>query len=319
MIDSGAPTNRPILITSPAGRREFAPPHGGGKEKTRLPTRQRQAQRLSSRFNDLAQALEHDRVTAQTSLPATDPELVLVFETRGKVAEVFDAAKKVGLELLIEVEDEFEPDEDFQKGTVKPADVPGFLHVALTNATAMQQLLQLWEMWSRDEPLVGFGGKNSGLASLFTHLKDVRPWGPEDRIRSTGLAEAIEQRINDGIADVPIEVQLWYYDAAERRQQSETDMRAAIENVGGQVVLAASHEDSATTVCRAWYPLTPSVLCSIRPPKRSSSYEARTSSFSDRAGNRSSRRQTFNRASPCRTGRRCRPATRPSRCLMGFR
>lgn len=244
MIDAGELTNRPILITSPTGRREFAPPQGGSKEKTKLPSRERQVERLSPRFADIARALDRQRVTAQTSLPATDPELVLVFETRGKVADVFGAARKAGLELLVEVEEEFEPDEDFEKGTVKPADVPGYLHVALTSATAMDQLLQLWEMWSRGESLPsGFGGKGSGFASLFTHLKDVRPWGPQDRVRATGLAEAIEERIRDDVADVPIEVELWYYGSASRRRQSEADMRALIEDAQGQVVAVASHED----------------------------------------------------------------------------
>jgi len=242
MSDSGALANRPILITLPTGRREFATPGGGGGESARLPTRERQAQRLTSRFEDLSRAIEQQRVTALTSLPATDPELVLVFETRGSVAEVFSAAKKAGLELLIEVEEEFEPDDDFQKVSVKPAVVPGFLHVALTNAAAMQQLVQLWEIWLRGEPLEGFGGRNSGLASLFAHLKDVRPWGPSDRIRATGLAEAIQDRIAAGIEDIPIEVELWYYESAERRRQSEIDMRAAIERAGGQVGQVASHD-----------------------------------------------------------------------------
>jgi hypothetical protein len=244
MIDSGASTNRPILITSPTDRRGFAPRAGGSKEKTKLPSRERQVERLRPRFADIARALDEQRITAQTSLPATDPELVVVFETRGKVADVFNAARKAGLELLIEVEDEFEPDEDFEKGTVKQADVPGFLHVALTSAAAMEQLLRLWDIWSRDEPLPsGFGGKGSGLASLFTHLKDVRPWGPQDRVRATGLAEAIEERISDGITDVPVEVELWHYGSADRRRQSETEVRALIEDAQGQVVATASHED----------------------------------------------------------------------------
>ena len=241
MSDRGASRNRPVLLTFPTGRRQFAGRRGGG-ETARLPSRQRQVDRLTSRFTDLTRALDQQRVTATTSLPATDPELVVVFETRGRVAEVFSAAKKAGLELLIEVEDDFEPDDDFQKESVNPANVPGFLHVALTSAAALKQLLQLWEMWSRGEQLKGFGGRTSGLASLFAHLKDVRPWGPLDRIRATGLAEAINERINAGIDDLPIEVELWYYDSAERRQQSEVEVRAAIEAAGGQVGLVASHD-----------------------------------------------------------------------------
>jgi len=213
-----------------------------GGESARLPTRGRQTQRLTPRFDALITSLEQQRVTAQTSLPASDPELVLVFETRGSVSEVFTAVKKAGLELLIEVEDEFEPDEDFQKEAAKPADVPGLLHVALASLEAVRQLRQLWETWSRGEPLVGFGGMGSGLASLFNHLKDVRPWGPDDRVRSTGLVDAIEDRLASGVQEVPIEAELWFYESTARRSEAETDVRNAIAELGGRVTLTAIHE-----------------------------------------------------------------------------
>jgi hypothetical protein len=165
----------------------------------------------------------------------------LVFETRGSVSDVFDAVTRAGLQLLIEVEDEFEPDEDFQKSTTRPGDVPGLLHVALAGLEAVQQLRQSWETWSRGEPLEGLGGMTSGLASLFRHLKDVRPWGPEDRVRSTGLVDAINDWLALGIVEVPIEVEIWFYDSATRRSQAETDVRAAISDVGGRVVRSAIH------------------------------------------------------------------------------
>ena len=242
MTDSGSPVYRPILLTSPADRRVFAP-FGRGGESARLPSRGRQAQRLTPRFDALITALELQRVTAQTSLPANDPELVLVFETRGSVSEVFEAARRAGLELLIEVEDEFEPDDDFQKNAVNPAAVPGFLHIALASLGATNQLRQLWETWSRGEPLVGLGGRASGLASLFNHLQDVRPWGPGDRVRSTGLLDAIEDRLAMGVQEVSIEAELWFYDSVSRRSAAETAVRQAIGELGGRVTQSAIHEE----------------------------------------------------------------------------
>jgi hypothetical protein len=242
MTDVAAGPQRPILLTSPRGRRTYKP-FGGGRETVRLPDRTRQAERLTSRFQALLQALEASRVTIQTSLPAADPELVLVFETRGGVADVLSAARKAGIQLLLEVEDEFDPDEDFQKDAKKPALVPGFLHVALTNLTAMRELLRLWGMWTSGEPLPrGLGGMGSGLASLFGHLSDVREWGPRDRIRATGLAELIAERIDQGIGEVPVEVELWFYESAERRQTAETAVRATVAAAGGRVTQTASYE-----------------------------------------------------------------------------
>ena len=233
--------NRPVLLTLPADRRSFAP-RGRGSEGARLPSRARQAQRLTSRFDALITSLQEQRATAQTSLPATDPELVLVFETRGNVSDVFSALRNAGLQLLIEVEDEFEPDEDFQKNAKTPGDVPGLLHVALASLDAVQQLRQLWATWIRGEPLQGLGGMHSGLASLFAHLKDVRPWGPEDRVGSTGLIDAINDWLALGITEVPIEAELWFYESAARRAEAEDAARAAIGDVGGRVVQSAVHE-----------------------------------------------------------------------------
>jgi hypothetical protein len=214
-----------------------------GGESARLPTRARQVQRLTGRFEELAASLRQ-RATAQTSLPANDPELVLVFETRGSVTDVFAAAKNAGLEMLIEVEEEFEPDDDFQKNTVKPADVPGFLHVALASLSAVQELQRLWTMWSQNEALPhGLGGMNSGLASLFGHLKDVRVWGAEDRIRATGLVDVIEDRLAMGIPTMPIEAELWFYGSATRRSQSEAAVRSAIDEIGGTVTRVVTHEE----------------------------------------------------------------------------
>lgn len=242
MTDIAAGPERPILLTSPTSRRGYKP-FGGGDETVRLPSRQRQAERLTPQFQALLQALEAARVTMQTSIPAADPELVVVFETRGAVSDVLSAARKAGIQLLLEVEDEFDPDGDFQKTTKKPARVPGFLHVALTNLTAMRELLRLWEMWTNGQPLPrGLGGMASGLASLFGHLSDVREWGPEDRIRTTGLAEVIAERLDQGANDVPIEVELWYYESASRRQTAENTIRTAVVDAGGLVAQSAAHE-----------------------------------------------------------------------------
>jgi Subtilase family len=243
MIDTATQANRPIILVGTTERRSFTAPRGRGGEKLKqLPSRQRQFARLSPRFDELARALERQRMAGQASVPAADPELVVVFESRGSVADVFDAARRAGLEFLIEVEDDFDPDEDFQKNTKKPADVPGFLHVVLSNATAMEQLLRLWRRWSNGEPLTGLGGMTSGLASLFDHLKDVRPWGPEDRVRATGLVEALEDRIGEGINQLPIEAELWFRDSAAQRRRSEAETRRLIEGAGGQVLRTATHE-----------------------------------------------------------------------------
>jgi hypothetical protein len=201
---------------------------GGGGETARLPSRARQVHRLTPRFDALIRYLEQEQAAAGPDQAAPDPERVLVLETRGSVAELFGAARAAGLQLLMEVEGEFEPDDDFQKATVRPGDVPGVIHVALGSLAAANQLRQLWATWSRGEPLVGFGGRTSGLASVFNHLQDIRPWGPQDRVRSTGFVEAVQECIDLGIAELPVEIELWFYDGAARRSRADRAVQNAM-------------------------------------------------------------------------------------------
>ncbi len=233
---------RPILLTGPTNRRESPAPQPPRGDSARLPSRARQVERLTPRFDALIRSLEQERATAQTSLPAADPELVLVFETRGSVVDVIEVMQRVGLQVLIEVEDEFDPDEDFEKNATRPAPIPGLLHVAFGGLQAMQQLRDAWETWSRGEPLSGLGGRSSGLASLFAHLKDIRPWSPADRIRSTGLEEAVRDWLDAGVDEVPIEAELWFSDSVAQRSARQTSVSSLIATVGGRVLHTAIHE-----------------------------------------------------------------------------
>lgn len=234
--------SRPLLVTAPTGRRPAPPSQPPRGESARLPSRARQVERLTPRFDALLHSLEQDRSIVQTSLPAADPELVLVFETRGSVADVIGVMQRVGLRVLIEVEDEFDPDDDFEKNAKRPGLVPGRLHVAFGGLQAMQQLREAWGTWSRDEPLLGLGGRGSGLASLFSHLKDVRPWSPSDRVRSTGLEDAVRDWLEMQVTDVPIEAELWFADSAERRAEREAAVSDIIAQIGGRVLHSAVHE-----------------------------------------------------------------------------
>jgi hypothetical protein len=142
--------------------------------------------------------------------------------------------RQAGIDLLFEVEDEFDPDEDFPRASGTATPVTGFLHVAMANTQAVAQLLSLWRAWSSGESLpYGFGG----IASVFEHLKDVHPWGPEDRIRETGLADAVVERIALGPdAVLPLQLELWYHEAEARRERAEQSVRGLIGAAGGQVV-----------------------------------------------------------------------------------
>lgn len=226
---------RPILVVRPSAPRASVSIGGGGGDAVSTPGRSRQAERLASRFDALTAALDARRVEAGADLPAADPELIIVFETRGSVSDsLLSAMRQAGMGLLFEVEDEFDPDEDFPRASGTSTPVTGFLHVVLANAGAVTQLLSLWQRWSSGQALpYGFGA----IGSVFEHLKDVHPWGASDRVRDTGLAEAVAERLAlDANALLPLQLELWYYEAAARRTRAEQGVRDLVESAGGRVV-----------------------------------------------------------------------------------
>ncbi len=226
---------RRIVVIGPSAPRASVSSGGGGGDSVSTPGPPRQGQRLAPRFDALNAALDSRRVEAGADAPAVDPELIIVFETRGSVSDnLLSAMRQAGMDLLFEVEDEFDPDEDFPRASGTSTPVTGFLHVALANADAVAQLLSLWQRWSSGQALpYGFGA----IGSVFEHLKDVHPWGAADRVRETGLAEAVAERLAQG-ADVaqPLQLELWYYEAAARRARAEQEVRDLVGRAGGQVV-----------------------------------------------------------------------------------
>lgn len=227
---------RPVLVGQVSTPTVFSAP-GRGSQRVTLPGGTRQGQRLDARFAS-AIALFDDQVDVSTSVNAADPELVLVFEAIDEQTDIAGVAKRLGMEVLIESESEDEPDLDFAIKSKKPRDetVTRCLHAVCLNKSAFDELLTLWNSWKRDEKLQRPYGR---LADLFAHLKDVRPWGPEDRVRIGGFGDPA------GLLDDRrhlIEVELWFRRSTQLREAVERNVADLVVQAGGSVVAAASDE-----------------------------------------------------------------------------
>jgi hypothetical protein len=69
---------------------------------------------------------------------------------------------------------------------------------------------------------------------VFEHLKDVRPWGPQDRVLPETIADWNERLRFSPEGSVRFEAEFWYRDAEERRGQAEAALKANVEQAGGQ-------------------------------------------------------------------------------------
>lgn len=230
---------RPVIVLPSPPPSGFQP-RGGDSTHTAKPSRERQGQRLDGRFDEIERLLSGAaRATVTDGLPDTDPELVVVFELVDSTKELAAALSAAGLEPLVEVEGDFDDEDlgpDFER--LQPAEpdaepIKRFLHAAMANEAAVTQLLRLWRHWKTGKRMIsGFGP----FTKLFDQLHDVRPWGPIDRVRSTGLDALVEESVDARLGELPIHIELWFRADPERRRTAEAKVSALVTTAGGEVL-----------------------------------------------------------------------------------
>jgi len=151
---------------------------------------------------------------------ALAPERLLVFEVKGLVASFAAAVRNIpGLELVDEEE------------LITEGDDSPVAYLMVPDIEALRNIESLWRRWRRGEQVA------AGWRDVFALLRDLRPWGPMDRVE-TRAAEILSEEIHD-LADeelLRLEVELVYRSDATRANQLQADFQAILVSVGGAVV-----------------------------------------------------------------------------------
>ena len=229
------PLPTPSALKAPAGDRN--------RTKFRFPSKGTQVKKFGPRFDRLKDVLSHGGAQLRTDPQSLAPERVVVFEVADTVRRFAAAVSKIkGFEFMGESDDEFAPNEDFavldgragKEGQDRSEKrVPERFYLAMPDVAALKQLVRLWEIW-RDGGKLGRG--YAPFASLFKQLRDLRPWGPKDRIPLETVAywqEELALHPNDPIR---VEVELWYRKSAYHRRNALKQLQATIEEAGGRVI-----------------------------------------------------------------------------------
>lgn len=236
---------RPLLIL-PTPEPIARPQASGGGSSIRKPGRGMQVDRFQPVFRRLRETLDGGAAGTMelredpTSLA---PDRVIVFEIAGTVDDFVKAIARVpGLEFMAEIETEKPPDERFaiddarkgRRGEVRDdKNVPGRLYLAMPTIGAFNELLRLWEHWSRGERL---GRGYTPFEKVFEQLRVLRPWGAEDRILDETIAYWQEKVASAPDQPVRTEVELWFYLTTAGRHEASRRLAAHIAEVGGRVV-----------------------------------------------------------------------------------
>lgn len=223
--------SRPVLLGAVSPPRAIPPRRGGGGRVEFRGTEQRIA-RLDTRFDEVMAAFE-TQIQLTESIHAADPQLVLVFEAIDEQIDLTQVARDLGLEILVESEGAIEPTEEYVLKSEAPRNpfIGSCLHAICLDQQTFDRLLRLWGAWKRDRALDrGY----STLRDLFAHLDDVRPWGPQDRLKMIDWDDYFAGQITDH--PHAIEVELWYRRSSQARTDAQHDVTMLIEQAGGQVL-----------------------------------------------------------------------------------
>lgn len=194
--------------------------------------RNRQTQTFGPRFDRLAQVLARgDSALELLSDPSgLAPERLLVFEVRGSINAFANAVLNIaGLELIDE--EELESDE---------SDKQPYAYLLVPDMVALRNLESLWRRWQRGQLVRG----ETPWAAVFDLLRDLRPWGPLDRVHISDanfLATAIDGMDENELVRLEIELVFRAHGAVATEQ--EANVRAAIVGRGGAVVSQARIAD----------------------------------------------------------------------------
>lgn len=237
--------DRPLLILPTPERVE--PPKGDGFGKPiNKPGRDRQVSEFAPVFDRLQRVIgasDRELLELRDDPTALAPERVIVFEIADSVENFAKAVARVpGLDLLLEVETEAEPDDRFSTIDDRKATkgqprmdkaVPGRFYMTMPDRRALEELLSLWRRWSKGEAL------DQGLTpfrDVFQQLRALRPWGPKDRIPKETIdywREALETAPDRAVRT---EVELWFAPTDAGRRAASERITAHAAQVGGALV-----------------------------------------------------------------------------------
>lgn len=149
---------------------------------------------------------------------------MLVFEVRGSIQQFIAAIKRIqGLEFIDE--EELEGDEQDKKPAV---------YLLVPNAQALGNISALWSRWTNNQPLgTGF----APWRDVFSTLRDIRPWGPQDRVMAEDraiIAEEIAGKPDNEL--IRIEMELVFRANATQGRAVETALSRAMTDAGGNII-----------------------------------------------------------------------------------
>ena len=219
---------KPLLIFPSPSRadRETLPPGSHGHQVRAVDDVWRQC---GPRLSALVDSMRDQRANLQSSAVGIEPEMAVVLEVDAEIQDFYRCVARIdGLEWLVE---NCTVDEDMSN-----IDAPkdGRLYLVMSNQTAMEQLLSLWQGYRRNVNITFERGLGK-FKNLFRLLRDVRRWDVRDRLYETGIEQDWRDALDRGGAAVEFEIELWFRENEQKRHEAESAIGEIVRSSSGRV------------------------------------------------------------------------------------
>lgn len=193
---------------------------------------ERQGKLLSKSFDAAAKSIADWEKGAKVSADprAVVPERALVFDLIGPVAEFEVAAQALGLEWLVGKR----KDDDEVVESADDDELPGkIIYVTMPSVGGLHKLLAMWNRYEKGQLPERH---EKAFWKMFDYLHELRVWSIKDRVDPSvtkfinTLLEAYPDRV------VQVELDFWYRNEKERRDNAITTLRSLLKEVGGELL-----------------------------------------------------------------------------------
>jgi hypothetical protein len=164
----------------------------------------RQKERLGKKFDRLQKSLSKPASDNKISEDALGiyPDKTIVFELAQPKPNFKKAVEKIGLSWVGEDDAEFEADDDFLNPRAPKEHLEGRLYLTSPDQKSLNDLVTLWGKYVDGKLPSGYGD----WKEVFSHLKDIRRWGPKDRLPAE-TQKYLSENVDEDATHVHLEIE----------------------------------------------------------------------------------------------------------------
>lgn len=235
--------SKPLLMLTLRGLRDREKGRRGGPPRPPNFSQAEQLRKFGPKFDRLSELLRGPGLQLTTDPTSLAPERMIVFEVRGALNSFAAAVQRVpGLELI----DEEELASDI-------SDKSPVAYLVVPDSRAFKNIESLWQRWLRGDLVHG----ETPWRDVFAQLRDLRPWGPSDRVALPDrniLADDIALR--DQHDFVTLEIELVFRATQGVASNQVTNIEDALRSRNGRVVSRCRIEEIAYHALLAELPVS---------------------------------------------------------------